>query len=199
MTEQTIIETLAGVPAGSAMAAAYARRADARAQSELSYQLLLNPAIEGPVTLAERRAVAAFIAGLYNEPKTRVHYAVLLADAAPARVAAIEAAITEGAQSGPWGTFPAGPLTAENTEGTPWLATAERAGLIGPRLAAGLAHAHMLALHPRDAAPGALQALLDAGWDEDGIVVLSQLVAFLSFQIRVIAGFAALATTRASA
>ena len=43
----------------------------------------------------------------------------------------------------------------------------------------------MLVFHPRDAAPASLQALLDAGWSATDIVTLSQLVAFLSFQIRV--------------
>ena len=39
----------------------------------------------------------------------------------------------------------------------------------------------------------ALQALLDAGWSTTDIVTLSQLVAFLSFQIRVVAGLRVLA------
>jgi len=47
--------------------------------------------------------------------------------------------------------------------------------------------------HPRDAAPAALQALLDAGWSTTDIVTLSQIAAFLSFQIRVVAGLRALA------
>ena len=36
---------------------------------------------------------------------------------------------------------------------------------------------------PRDASPAALRSLLDAGWSTTDIVTLSQLVAFLSFQI----------------
>ena len=60
----------------------------------------------------------------------------------------------------------------------------------------------MLVFHPRDAAPASLQALLDAGWSTTGIVTLSQIVAFLSFQIRVVAGLRVLAgapDTRGSA
>ena len=41
-----------------------------------------------------------------------------------------------------------------------------------------------------------LQALLDAGWSNDDIVTLSQLVAFLAFQIRAAAGLRILAQTR---
>src|SRR5699024_913347 len=37
--------------------------------------------------------------------------------------------------------------------------------------------------------------LLEAGWDEDGIVTLAQLVSFLNFQIRISTGLAALAHT----
>ena len=51
----------------------------------------------------------------------------------------------------------------------------------------------MLVFHPRDAAPANLQTLLDAGWSTTDIVTLSQLVAFLAFQIRVVAGLRVLA------
>jgi CMD domain protein len=59
---------------------------------------------------------------------------------------------------------------------------------LGARLAAALEHAHLLVFRPRDAAPAAMQALLDAGWPTTAIVTLSQLVAFLSFQVRSVAG-----------
>ena len=52
---------------------------------------------------------------------------------------------------------------------------------------------HLLVFHPRDAEPAALQALLDAGWSTTDIVTLSQITAFLSFQIRVVAGLRTLA------
>jgi uncharacterized protein YciW len=62
-----------------------------------------------------------------------------------------------------------------------------------------LQHAHAPVFHPRDAGAADLQKLLDAGWSTTGIVTLSQLVAFLSFQIRVVAGLRALGATRAEA
>jgi uncharacterized protein YciW len=52
----------------------------------------------------------------------------------------------------------------------------------------------MLVFHPRDAAAPSLQAMLDAGWTTDDVVTLSQLVAFLAFQIRVVAGLRVLST-----
>ncbi len=39
-----------------------------------------------------------------------------------------------------------------------------------------------------------LQSLLDAGWSTTNIVTLSQLVSFLSYQIRVVAGLGVLAS-----
>ena len=60
--------------------------------------------------------------------------------------------------------------------------------VLGARLAAALEHAHLLVFRPRDAAPAAMQALLAAGWSSTAIVTLSQLVAFLSFQVRTVAG-----------
>jgi uncharacterized protein YciW len=54
----------------------------------------------------------------------------------------------------------------------------------------------MLVFHPRDADAASLRRLLDAGWSNSGIVTLSQLVAFLAFQIRTAAGLRTLAQTR---
>ncbi|RWR27361.1 CMD domain protein [Sinirhodobacter populi] len=197
VSNRTLIETLARIPEGSAIAAAYAARSDARAQAELSYRLLLSPQDEGPVSLTERYAVAALVAALYGEPATRDHYAGLLRGAAPDLADRIATEARSAEASGPWGHFPAGPLSVEDQPGTGWEATPERVAQYGARLAAALAHTHLLVLHPRDSSPEALAALLAAGWDEDGIVVLSQLVAFVSFQIRVVAGFSALVAARA--
>jgi CMD domain protein len=65
---------------------------------------------------------------------------------------------------------------------------------LGARLATAFDHAHLLVFHPRDAAPATLQSLLDAGWSTTDIVTLSQIIAFLSFQIRAAAGLRVLAT-----
>jgi len=69
--------------------------------------------------------------------------------------------------------------------------------VLGGRLSAAFAHGHMLVFHPRDASPASLQALRDAGWSKTDIVTLSQLVAFLAFQIRAIAGLRALSVADA--
>jgi CMD domain protein len=59
---------------------------------------------------------------------------------------------------------------------------------LGPRITAALEHAHLLVFHPRDASAHAIESLLSVGWSTTDIVTLSQLVAFLSFQIRTVAG-----------
>jgi len=43
-----------------------------------------------------------------------------------------------------------------------------------------------------------MQALLDAGWSSSAIVTISQLVAFLSFQLRTVAGLRTLGATLGS-
>ncbi len=89
--------------------------------------------------------------------------------------------------------IPAGPLSREDTAGPIHRVAPETRRALGPRLAAAFEHMHLLVFHPRDAAPAALQALLDAGWSTTDIVTLSQIAAFLSFQIRVVAGLRVLA------
>ena len=101
------------------------------------------------------------------------------------------------ATTGPYGRFPAGPLSVEDAIGPGFAIDAALAEALGPRLATALAHAHMLVFHPRDAAPEAFRPLLDAGWSTTGLVTLSQIVAFLAYQLRVVAGLRVLAGTLA--
>ena len=101
--------------------------------------------------------------------------------------------VKEAKTRGPYGGYPAGPLSREDIAGVSYRAGAATRRTLGPRLAAAFEHVHMLVFHPRDAAPASLQALLDAGWSTTDIVTLSQIVAFLSFQIRVVTGLRTLA------
>jgi uncharacterized protein YciW len=82
-------------------------------------------------------------------------------------------------------------LSREDQSGPSYAVDPAHAALLGPRLSAALAHAHLLAYHPRDASAQALLALQQAGWSETDIVILSQLASFLSFQIRLVAGLRA--------
>jgi CMD domain protein len=61
---------------------------------------------------------------------------------------------------------------------------------------AALRHADLLTLRPADATPADLQALKDAGLTPAGIVSLSQVIAFVNYQLRLAAGLRALGGLR---
>jgi CMD domain protein len=190
-----VIDRLVGTAPGSALDAIRARRPEARTHAEASYQALFAPAEAGEVSATERLAAAVFVVGLHGEATTAAFYREALAatGAAPALLAAVDQAVQAAAGQGPFGRYPAGPLSAEDSPGPAWQPDAALRGALGARLAAALAHLRLLVLHPRDAAPEHLQALLDAGWSTTGIVTLSQMVSFLAFQVRVVSGFRTLA------
>jgi CMD domain protein len=190
-----VIDTLVAIKPGSALDAIRNRRPDARNQAQASYRALFAPEIPGEVTATERFAVAAFVTGLHGGAETAAFYAAgLAASGASAELRrAIEAAIAAAKGHGPYGAYPAGPLSREDTIGPTHRVAAETRRVLGSRLAAAFDHMHLLVFHPRDATPAALQALLDASWSTTDIVTLSQIAAFLSFQIRVVAGLRALA------
>lgn len=198
MTENDtdVIDALAGVMPGSALDAARARRQVARSHAQASYRALLQPDDPATVSIAERFAVAAYVAGLHRAAATSDHYAAGLATHGGAALAATVAqAVTETLSSGPTGHYPPGPLSVEDMPAPAFALSAPVAAALGPKLEAAFAHMHYLVFHPRDAAADRFPPLMAAGWTEDGIVTLSQLVSFLTFQIRVVAGFAVLAAT----
>lgn len=190
MATTDIIDTLAGIEPGSALDAIRVRRLQARDNAQKSYLALFEPVDASDVPLAERAAIALFVIGLHREPAMAEFYrAKLAATADGARlIEAIEVEIARGETSGPYGAFPAGPLSAENKAGLIYRVSAERKAELGTRLVAAFEHAHLLVFRPRDAAAANMTALLAAGWSDTGIVTFSQLVAFLSFQVRVVAG-----------
>ncbi|WP_404546311.1 CMD domain protein [Bradyrhizobium sp. USDA 223] len=199
MAPKDIIDTLAGIEPGSTLDAIRARRLQARENAQKSYLALFEPVDAGDISLTERAAVAAFVTGLHGESPVSAFYRDKLAanaDGAPL-LDAINAEIERGKTSGPYGAYPAGPLSIENKAGLIYRVSAERKPVLGARLVAALEHAHLLVFHPRDAASADMKALLAAGWSATGIVTLSQLVAFLSFQVRVVSGLRTLAAASA--
>ena len=159
-------------------------------QAQLGSRLRLgcDLSTEGSVRTS---AVAAFTAALFDVSAAEQHYARLLADADPAIGAVVTEAVELGRDAGPYGSF-RGELAAESQAGPELILPPRLADALGVRLAAALLHAHLLALHPRDSSRDRLQPLVDAGWSADGIVTLSQLVSFLAFQVRVVAGLTVL-------
>ena len=192
-----VIDMLAGIEPGSALDAIRNRRPQAREQAQSSYRALFAPETPGEFTATERFAVATFVAGLHGDEEIASFYADgLAASGASAELrGAIDEAVAKAKGQGPYGAFPAGPLSREDTVGPVYRVAAATRRALGARLSAAFEHLHLLVFHPRDAAPAALQALLDAGWSTTDIVTLSQMAAFLSFQIRVVVGLRVLART----
>jgi CMD domain protein len=188
-----VIDQLVGIEPGSRLDALRAQRPQARANAERSYRELFEPSEAVALALDERLAVAAFVAGLHRAEAPTRHYLDRLRTHAPKFADSVTAAVASAAVAGPYGRYPSSALRSETLDGPIWRADAALVAALGPRLAAALEHAHALVFHPRDASPEALDALLKAGLSATGIVTLSQIVAFLAFQIRVIEGLRVLA------
>lgn len=185
-----IIDHLAGIAPGSDLDALRRRRPATRDNAELAFRLLFAPEDPAGVPQGERLAIGLFVAALHRDDTlTR-----LFADRLDAQTSdAVAALAHRAAATGPFGRYPAGPLSAEDTTGAVFTADADIRAVFGERLAAGFEHVHLLVFHPRDASVSALQRLTAAGWTADDAVTLSQIVAFLAFQIRVVAGLKLLA------
>ena len=192
-TQIDVIDGLVGIAPGSRLDTIRRNRIQARDNAQLSYEALFAPKTPGTVLIEERYAIAYFVTGLHRNDAVASFYKDALGHHDRAGlVGAISTEIQRGQTTGPYGTYPAGPLTVEDAPGLIYAPDAANRVVLG-RLEAALVHAHLLVFRPRDASSAALQALLNAGWSTDDIVTLSQLVAFLSFQIRVVTGLSALA------
>ena len=76
-----------------------------------------------------------------------------------------------------------------------WLAAVEHdtlSGLDDPRLQAVLGYTRTLIVAPREGDRAALQGLLAAGLSAVDVVSLAQLIAFVAYQVRLVAGLSAL-------
>lgn len=195
MSHDDVIDRLAGLAPGSPLAVLRDRKPVTRQQAQQSYRALFEPADAGDVTLQERFALASFVAGLHAQDEAAAFYRAGLTRTAPAPgfVTALTEEVGRGRTVGPYGAFPSGPLSVEDTTGPNYAVAEPNRAVLGARMSAALAHVHLLIFHPRDATAAALQQLLGAGWSNGGIVTLSQLVAFLAFQLRAAAGLRILA------
>lgn len=199
MTGTDIIDHLVGITPGSALDAIRGHRVQARENAQASFAALFETAEPGPISVAERRAIALFVAGLHQAAAERDLYAALLEETAGSDlVAAVDAASLAGEAEGPAGHYPPGPLEREGSSCPAYAVPVALRPVLGGRLSAAFAHAHMLVFRPREADPASLDRLLQAGWTTTAIVTLSQIVSYLAFQIRVTAGLRALAASPAA-
>ncbi len=151
----TLIETLAGVPAGSKLGEALKMRAEVMRLSEAAHDAVLVPREPGGLSHALRAALAARMCRHIGNEAAAAHYDVYLAHSDDADVAALA---WPGATCGE------------------------------PRRDAMARHADLLTLAPRKATRGDIETLKAAGISEPDIVRLSELAAFVNYQLRVIAG-----------
>lgn len=173
-----IIDLIADTPAN--LAQLRRARPEAVANAEVSFEALFeSSALIDVFPLASRYAVATFVAGISGAQRANEFYADLLEDEDEALAGAVEEAVRRGRSTGPYsgGNF----VTFGDIEG------------LDAQLEAGFDFAHLLTFHPKDATPAAIGHLQSAGWSDDAIVSLGQLVSFLAFQLRVAHGISVLA------
>lgn len=190
-----IVDRLLGIAPHSPLDKIRAKRPQARENIEKSYRALFQPVDVGSFPLRERHAVAAFVAALHREPAASAFYASEISASEPDLAEIISREAGRGNATGPYGRYPSGPLSSEDKPGPAFSVESQNRKLIGERLAAGLDHAHLLVFHPRDAHEAAFETLHKAGWSTSDIVTLSQLISFLTFQIRIVAGLRELAAS----
>ena len=151
----TLIEALAAVRSGSALAEAMEKRAEILRLSEAAHEAVLLPRDPGGLSHGLRAAIAARMARHNRNEALASHYDDLVARAGESATAAL-------AQPG---------TNAEDG-----------------RIAEIVRHADRLTIAPREATRGHIEALRSAGVTDADIVRLSELAAFVNYQVRVIAG-----------
>ncbi|UXN06261.1 CMD domain protein [Bartonella sp. HY761] len=162
-------------------------------QTQKSYEALFENKDNASFSIADRFAVAAFIALLHQVDEAAQFYLEQLLKIDAKKADFVQQAAKTGLTTGPYGHYPVGPLSREDEDGLLWRADDSLRSSLGDKLIAGFEHGHLLVFHPRDSAKNDIDKLVNAGWSNDDIVTLSQLIAFLSYQIRLVVGLKVLA------
>lgn len=155
-----VLNSLLGIDEGSSLGALRAERSAATEHTQGSYAALFSDNPRTAVTPLERFAIALRVAALHEESTLVDHYRTRLRSTPGTTEELIAAVLTDAT-----------------------------AGAIPARLRAGLTHAELLVIRPAAATPADLTALQSAGLSDPEIVTVSQLIAFVSFQVRLVVGF----------
>ncbi len=158
-----LLDLLATIQPGSTLAETRARRADVARYTQGSYNALLTPTDPAGVSLVEREMVALRAAILTASPGLIEHYRGLL------QQRSVSAETITAVEH-----FPA-------------------ANTLSAREAAILRHVDQLTNEPRAATAEQLAELQTHGLSARDIVSIAQLIAFLSYQVRLLAGLQLLA------
>jgi CMD domain protein len=153
-----LLDDLLGIESSSPLSALRSQRSEIAAFIQGSYNALLEPEDEAGVSRLERGLIALRVAILDDSAPLIAHYRAYLAEI----------------------NAPADLVKA--TEG-PSLAAP-----LSPRLLAILQHVDRLTQQPGVATPEHLAELQTHGLSAANIVTISQLIAFLSFQVRALVG-----------
>ena len=145
--------------AGPALAEVLAERAEIMRLSQAAHDAVLLPHAPGGISHAERAALAARMARWHRDEALEVHYRERLAKAGEIST-----------------------LAAVATGAAPAQAAQDA------RLRAIIRHVDLVTLAPKDATKADIAALVAAGVAEPDIVRLAELIAFVNYQVRVIAG-----------
>lgn len=184
-----VIDRLAGIAEGSSLDRLRRNRPVRRDEIDAGYRALFEPADDVRPSLRDRLAVAAFAADLQDHGSaTSKHYRDELAAIDPLLADRIASIAANERAPGPWGVYREPGLQDESRTGDWLVVAADQRSALGEPLAVAIEHAHFLTLHPRDARPEVLKRLVDAGWLRQEIVTWSQLIAYVSFQVRVVEG-----------
>lgn len=159
------IDRIIGLDVNSAVFALRREREKVRLGAEASEEALLNADLPGSLSRTERLMICIYAASTSNAEPLAVHYRNL------------------------WPVTDLDLLASLNAV----LAGDDFTRLPTPRSIALLTYARTLLLEPVHGDQSALAELASAGLSEPDIVALSQLVGFLSFQIRLVAGVNAIA------
>lgn len=150
--------------ADSSLAGVLADRAEILGLSQAAHDAVLSPRDPGGISHCERAALAARMASANADPALAEHYRGLLRQAGGS------------------------PALLAIAEGADPVADADR------RLRAIVRHVDLVTLSPKDATKADVAALKAAGLSEPDIVRLAELIAFVNYQTRVIAGLRLLGT-----
>lgn len=195
----TVVSDVIDEISGASPAVAARRRPVTREQSQASFDALFSPLDDSHLAAQDRWLLAAFATRLTAADATAGFYAARAREVAPAPAERVLAEAEAQAAAGPYGVYAEPGLQRENIVGPRYAPTADLRAALGEKLAAGLDHVHLLTYRLRETDGSSHEALLAAGWSVDGIVTLSQLIAFLAFQQRVAAGLRVLSTTEVAA
>lgn len=189
-----VLDRVLGVTPGDRLDVIWRARAATKSNAQRSYDSLFRPVVPNGVSVAERLAVAVVVSRWHGGTPLSEHYETEFAAAEPSAhlIGALREIAAAGATAGPYGVYREHGLAAESTTGLRFTVPDDARAAIGDELSTLLEHVHLLVFRPREASAEALQALLDQGWTTTDLVCVSQLVAFLTFQIRYANGLSVL-------